>query len=114
MHCIWHGLTVDCNITNYTYFSQTDKMGSECVTNEMLQEAIAKEFNVPMDDVTVDSVDMKPGSNKGDGFACEIGAATVQTTIKGQGKKELDYICKFIPKNSGIAPMLRKVMLHED
>ena len=63
------------------------------------QEALSKDYGVPTELIEVENFVLKPGSKKGDGFACQIAAVQFQAKVDG---KSIDksYIAKYGPEGN--------------
>ena len=57
---------------------------------------MSQEYGVPIEEIEVENIVLKPGSKKGDGFSSDIAAVEFQAIFNG---KTLDkyYIAKYAP-----------------
>jgi hypothetical protein len=60
---------------------------------------VSKEHDVPADGIVIEDIVIRPGSKKGDGFACDIAAVEFQATFEGK-KIEKNYIAKYAPEGN--------------
>ena len=60
---------------------------------------MSKEHDVPAESIVIEDIIIRPGSKKGDGFACDIAAVQFQATFEGK-KIEKNYIAKYAPEGN--------------
>lgn len=78
------------------------------ITDEYLKKALASKHEVHPKDVTIKSFDVTGGSNKGDNFACEMKAVTVESNIRGKSQRD-SFMAKCFPMNEARCKWLRQV-----
>ena len=61
------------------------------------QEAVSTEHGVPIEDITIEDINITAGSKKGEGFVCEIAAVKFKATFQGL-TLEKNYIAKYAPE----------------
>ena len=85
------------------------KMTFDFITADVIKSAIANHLKTSSDDIVVESLNFKPGSKKGENFATEIAAVTIQFSIQGKKQNKIEYICKYNPPGSAMTELLQKV-----
>ena len=75
--------------------------------NVCLQEAVSTEHGVPIEDITIEDINITAGSKKGEGFVCEIAAVKFKATFQGQ-TLDKNYIAKYAPDGAK-GDFIRKV-----
>ena len=66
------------------------------ITHEVVQRAIAHDFDCNIENVKVESVKKSAGAGKGEGYTCVLFALDITATVNGN-EKSLQYMAKCLP-----------------
>ena len=66
------------------------------ITHEVVQRAIANDFDCSIENVKVEDIKKSAGAGKGEGYTCVLFALDITATVNGN-EKSLQYMAKCLP-----------------
>ena len=74
-----------------------DKLQQGCqITHEVVQKAIANDFDCSIENVKVEDIKKSAGAGKGEGYTCVLFALDITASVNGN-EKSLQYMAKCLP-----------------
>ena len=84
-------------------------MATHRITAEILKATLANKYEAHPKDVQIKSYDVTGGSNKGDGYVCEMKVIKVSSKIRG-AEYDDNFIAKCTPMNKLKAEFVERVI----
>ena len=66
------------------------------ITSEVIQKAIANDFNCSIEHIQIQDIKKSEGAGKGEGYTCVLFALDIKAIIKGN-EKSFQYMAKCLP-----------------
>ena len=78
------------------------------ITDEVIQKAIANDFNCNIESIKVENIKKSEGAGKGEGYTCVLFALDITATIEGN-QTSIQYMAKCLPAIEHRANFIREV-----